>query len=177
MPFDTTTQRNFTFTRRDRVVTKLLTADEIESCPRWQEFTDAYTFEFHPMHTTGYPIYFRPVDNEDSSNIPKIDTKNIADGGAKYHTVKQIANPRKLTDALNQKQIDDILNIIKDSWATLKIMAERYWTKTDPPKTAARSEMQCEKCNKSFFDQDLGNANKFGKYKCPKCDKFTVKPV
>lgn len=177
MPFDITTQRNFNFTANDAVVTALLTPAEIEECERWQTYLDAYTFEFHPLHQTGYPIYFRPDGNTDSSNIPKIDTKNIANGGTKYNLVTKIANPRKLTDALNQRQLDEILSIIKDSWDTLKIMAQRYWTKTDPPVTAARSRMQCGKCKTNFYDANLGAANAFGKYTCTHCGKQEVKPV
>lgn len=177
MPFDTTAQRNFNFTRNDAVVTALLTADEIAECATWQTHNDAYTFEFHPMHTTGYPIYFRPDGNTDGANIPKIDTKNIADGGAKYNIVTKIANPRKLTDALNQRQIEEILAIIKNSWATLQLMARRYWTKTDPPATIARSRLKCGKCKTDFFDVDLGTPNGFGKYTCTKCGKAEVKAL
>lgn len=119
---------NFTFTAGDNIVTTYLTANEIQQIQTQQASND-YTFEFHPGHGTGYPIYIRPNGNTDNSNIPKIDTRNKS--AADYNTINKIANSGKLTSALGNNAQTEILNIIRTDWARLQSLARRYW-ENDP---------------------------------------------
>jgi hypothetical protein len=99
----------------------------------WQT-SDEFMFEFHPGHTTGYPIYIRPAGNTDSSNVPKIDTKNKF--AYHYAAITDIANDGKLTSALSNTAQTELLAIIQAEWASLVTLARRYWE--DSPVTATR---------------------------------------
>lgn len=130
-------QENWTWDNTDQFVQDYLTGGEIAGVAHWQASGD-YTFEFHGGHTTGYPIYIRPTGNTDHSNIPKVDTKNVYVGT--YNTIADIANDGKLTAALSIAAQAELIAIITNEWATLKTLAERFWT--DSPVNVARPTAQ-----------------------------------
>lgn len=87
-----------------------------------------FDFEFHPMHTTGYPIYVRMVGNEDSSLMTKFDTKNKS--APKLPVKKDMSdgdfvNFDKVTLSSTEKTNLQIL--IRDNWEFLKYMAKRIY--------------------------------------------------
>ncbi|MEL6999428.1 MAG: hypothetical protein AAFP68_14285 [Pseudomonadota bacterium] len=130
-------QENWTWDNTDQFVLDYLTGGEIGAVGDWQA-SGEYTFEFHGGHTTGYPIYIRPTGNTDHSNIPKVDTKNVYAGT--YNTITDIANDGTLTAALSNNAQADLIAIIQNEWATLKTLAERFWT--DSPVNVARPSAQ-----------------------------------
>lgn len=121
---------NFNFTTGDTIVTDYLTEAERDQIVTQQASTE-YTFEFHSGHLTGNPIYFRPDGNTDTSNMPKIDTRNKSAGD--YNTIGKLANSGKLRRALSPKAQTEILTIIKNDWPRLQILAERFWSNTKAP--------------------------------------------
>lgn len=166
---------NFYFTKNDKIVTTYLTVSEIESVTHWQS-SFGYTFEFHDGHPTGNPIYFRPDKNDDTKSMPKIDTKNVLHG-----LYGNIANEEKLTKGKNKvskSDVDDITNLITNEWATLKTFAQRYWSGTKAPvelAPAPRLEYECTKCKNEIIGYVPEGEAQWGKYKCPKCGKQTLK--
>lgn len=89
---------------------------------RTQQCVD-YDFEFHPMHTTGCPVYIRMKDNDDTSLMTKFDTRNktAPQRGKKgdFH------NLGKLT--LTETQLTELVLLIKENFAFLQYMAQRVY--------------------------------------------------
>ena len=88
----------------------------------------AFDFEFHPGHTTGYPIYVRMEGNDDTKSMTKFDTKNKS---APQLPVKKdmsdgdFVNFDKVTLSSTEKTNLQIL--IRDNWEFLKYMAKRIY--------------------------------------------------
>ena len=87
-----------------------------------------FDFEFHPMHTTGYPIYVRMEGNDDSASMTKFDTKNKS--APKLPVKKDMSdgdfvNFDKVTLSSTEKTNLQIL--IRDNWEFLKYMAKRIY--------------------------------------------------
>jgi hypothetical protein len=89
---------------------------------------DKFDFEFHPMHTTGNPIYIRMDGSEDNSLITKFDTKNKpeapkieARGSGKKKTY-DFHNLEKLT--LNSTEMTELELLIKNNYDLLQYMAK-----------------------------------------------------
>lgn len=149
---------NFTFQDASVFVRGYLNTAERARVGSWQT-QDGYTFEFHGGHTTGYPIYFRPDDNDDDSNLPKIDTKNkqasdyygMARGRSTGAvSVAAFANGDKLLRELSGAAQRDIEQIVTNSWASLQLLALRYHSRTpapaDPPAAATHKPCQQPGC-------------------------------
>lgn len=79
--------------------------------------SDLYDFEFHPMHTTGNPVYIRMADNDENSNVPKFDTKN--------KTAPEFVNAGKIT--LTNTQFDQLRQLIGDNWNFLSYVADQVY--------------------------------------------------
>lgn len=120
----------FRFDSTDPLITARLNATEIANVTSWQGSYD-YNFEFHNGHPTGYPIYVRPVGNRDTSNLPKFDTKNKSAND--YRAITSLANGQKLRSALTSTAQQDVLNVIANNWATLALLATRWWTNKMAP--------------------------------------------
>ena len=167
----------FRFVANDPIVTANLTATEIAAVETWQE-SDDYSFEFHEGHTSGdgRPIYIRPASLAESrdGNIPKINAVDANKGT--YKTVANIINGGKLSSLDNLAQAD-LMGVIINAYDSLTILARRYWKNEDLPQVAqVRATMSCGSCGaKISGDVYLDPPNPFGKYKCPKCKKFTLK--
>lgn len=167
----------FRFVANDPTVVDNLTAAEIGKVKTWQK-SDGYMFEFHEGHTTGdgKPIYIRPAALATSRelNVPKVNAVEANKGT--YTTIANILNGGKL-GSLDSNARTDLLNIIKDEWDALVILARRYWNQEDLPQVVqVRPNMTCTSCG-AFVAGDayLEAPNDYGKYKCPKCKKFTLK--
>ena len=135
---------NFRFTADDTTVIDNLNRTERDAVRVWQTLT-TYTFEFHDGHDTGNPIYFRATGNAEKKNLPKIDTLNCT--AASYYgtaggkstgvvSVNAFRNGAKLAAALNAASAQEIQNVVSTSWASIALLAQRYWTNTSPPQTA-----------------------------------------
>lgn len=90
-----------------------------------QTFT--YDFEFHPMHTTGNPVYIRMVGNDDTSLMTKFDTKNksapkLPKKGDRRNAAQDFHNLEKLT--LNSTELAELEVLIKSNFAFLQYMAK-----------------------------------------------------
>ena len=127
----------FSFQDNDPIVTKYLNATERAAVALWQTSAE-YRFEFHTGHDTGNPIYIRPVGNSDKKNLPKFDTKNKT--ATSYHarntttvSVNTLANGGKLARALGSAAQTEIETLIQTSWASLALLATRFWTNTPAP--------------------------------------------
>jgi len=120
----------FRFSSTDTLIAARLSITEIAAVTVWQSSYD-YDFEFHNGHPTGYPIYVRPSGNTDTSNIPKFDTLNKS--ATNYNAISKFANHTKLTSALRNTAQQDILNVISNNWATLSLLATRWWTNQMAP--------------------------------------------
>lgn len=114
---------NYEFKAGDPMIIGHLRAPEIADINTWQVNTE-YTLEFHQGHATGYPIYIRPNGCGDTSNIPKIDTRNKF--ATDYNTIGKIANSEKLGGLSNGAKTE-ILAIIANEWAVLQKLSQRIW--------------------------------------------------
>jgi hypothetical protein len=117
-------QENFAWKSDDDLVSSYLTAGERSAITRWQQSV-AYVFEFHPGHTTGNPIYVRPVGNTDKSNLPKFDTLNCM--AAMYDDINKFSNGAKLRQQLNNAAQTDLVQVVTTEWDKLQELARRYW--------------------------------------------------
>jgi hypothetical protein len=172
---------NFKFQDNDAVVMDYLTAEEVKAVKTWQN-SEEYTFEFHDGHDTGNPIYIRPTDNTDSSNLPKMDTKNKS--ASSYKQITSLANGAKLNAALKSKAKTEILAIIANEWDSLSVLADRYWNPkgkvyvSAAESAATRTERVCGSCTTRFDGAvSLSGPNKLGKYQCSECYSWEVEAV
>jgi hypothetical protein len=139
----------FSFKATDPIVTKYLNATERAAVALCQTSTE-YEFEFHTGHDTGNPIYVRPDGNTDKKNLPKFDTKNKT--AASYHarnttsvSVNTLANGGKLASALGSAAQLEIETLISASWASLALLATRFWTDTlAPAVVVAATDKACK---------------------------------
>jgi hypothetical protein len=115
----------FEFKEDDPSIIEKLNEVERGAVQTWQT-SDNYVFEFHTGHDTGYPLYIRPVNNRDKSNLPKFDTRNHT--GDDYPSILDLANGQKLNNALGNLDKTEILNLISTEWTTLALLAQRFWT-------------------------------------------------
>jgi len=121
---------NFNFVSADATVQKYLDATERGLVTRWQQETADWTFEFHPGHTDGYPLYIRSATDTSTSNLPKLLTEGKT--ASDYATILSIANAGKLVSQsadgkLSNKAQKDLLAVIKNSWPKLQLLTKRYW--------------------------------------------------
>jgi hypothetical protein len=137
-------QQNFRFQRNDPVVTYYLDEADLNSIQHWQTQL-GYTFEFHEMHDTGNPIYFRPDGNTANSSMAKIDTKNIPDPALHYKNarspnqawIENIAN-FSVISRLGAPRINELASILSHEWRFIQKLADRRWSgwkKPTPPPT------------------------------------------
>lgn len=115
---------NFCFQQTDTIVLDYLKGGEISAVTQWQQNTE-YTFEFHFGHDTGNPVYVRPNHNTDTSNLPKIDTKNKY--AHQYTSIDDLANGGKLKRDLSPTAQNDIITILQNSWDAFQTLATRFW--------------------------------------------------
>lgn len=120
---------NFTYTANDNIVRTFLSSNDRDQITT-EQVSNAYTFEFHGGHTTGYPIYIRADGDNSTSNLPKFDTRNKSAGD--YNTINKFANSIKLRNHLNQNVQAEILNIVRNEWRRLQTLAANYWTDNRP---------------------------------------------
>ena len=66
------------FTANDPVVRRYMNATERAAVTGWQNDALPISFEFHPGHATGEPLYIRVDGNDDNANVPKVDTKHAS---------------------------------------------------------------------------------------------------
>lgn len=116
----------FTFTKTDPLLLRYLTPGQIAGITH-QQTSDEYQFEFHGGHETGNPVYVRPNDNTDKSNLPKFDTRNKSANN--YTDVTHLANGGKLLRQLEKRDREDLINVIQNNWALLAIVAAAYYGK------------------------------------------------
>ena len=114
----------FQFKEDDALIRTKLNPTEIGAVKIWQ-VSDKYEFEFHTGHDTGFPLYIRPANNKDRSNLPKFDTLNKT--GASYTQIEDLANGAKLKNELDSVARAEILNLLKNEWTTLSLLADRFW--------------------------------------------------
>lgn len=119
----------FEFKANDQLVQRYLSPQERQQVTRWQT-TTGRKFEFHGGHTTGYPVYVRPDTNNDTSNLPKMDTRNK--GPNDYRLLDRFANGNKLKTQLSNPAKTDLLAIVEHSFATLALISTRYHEGTLP---------------------------------------------
>ncbi len=128
------TQQNWHWNAGEEIVKYYLDRDDIRDVRRWQQI-ETYTFEFHPSHETGNPIYIRPDGNSDNDHIPKVDTRNIVSPILHYVNrgkqipdwLTMIANYNKL-GVLTELARAEITNIFNDNWAVLQKLAARKYS-------------------------------------------------
>ena len=131
----------FHFQANDDLVQRYLNQTERGNVATWQQ-SDGWVFEFHTGHTTGSPIYVRPDGNTDKSNLPKFDTQNKTAND--YSTCSKLANGGKLIQqtkkgGLSKQDQAELENIIAQSWASLSLLAQRYWTRTPAPQVVQQA--------------------------------------
>ena len=137
-------QQNFRFDRNDPIVAYYLDQADLDAIRNWQTQT-GYTFEFHEMHDTGNPIYFRPDGNTATASMAKIDTKNIADPALHYRNsrnpsqlwIENIANYAVISK-LGTARINELATILTREWRYIQKLADRKWSgwrKPAPPQT------------------------------------------
>ncbi|HEY0420874.1 MAG TPA: hypothetical protein VGC80_15265 [Acetobacteraceae bacterium] len=90
-----------------------------------------YWFEFHPMHTTGNPVYIRMDGDESNKLMTKFDTKNKpnapqwADSSRKTNKEGDFANPEKVTLASTARST--MLVLISQNYANLQALAQQVY--------------------------------------------------
>lgn len=85
--------------------------------------SDKFDFEFHPMHTTGCPVYIRMAGNTDNSLMTKFDTKNKS--APKVNPLKNsdLHNSGKISE-LSTAELIELQALIKDNFEFLQLMAK-----------------------------------------------------
>lgn len=157
----------FSFVADDPIVTTYLTTTERGQVTRWQT-TTGWSFEFHTGHTTGYPVYVRPDGNRDTGNLPKMDTKNK--GAYHYTALVDFANGNKLRKQLGTGQATDLLAVIAASFATLALLAQRFYDNELPTPTVQPvivATKTCPSCATAMPFKSKGT-----KTQCPGCYGF-----
>jgi len=161
------------FEANDAVVQARLSSGERGDVTRWQQ-DDGYVLEFHTGHDTGYPIYVRLAGEKGGSSAPKFDTRNksVSDYYPKRTTavsINKLSNGGKLSKLPSRSQ-RDIEAIIGTSWASLALIAQRYWNSESAPaeETAEVADLiTCNKCHSKFPRPQATTST--GMVPCPKC--------
>jgi hypothetical protein len=108
----------FNFTRIDPRIVADLTTTEINGVTTWQSETLPYEFEFHTMHTIGYPVYLRESAINLKSNLPKIDTKD------KTATTFNVVNREQIN---SQACLADFENVVRANFPLFQKLAKVYY--------------------------------------------------
>lgn len=117
---------NFQFNGRDALVLTYLTQAE-RGRILGPQATDAWTFEFHPGHETGTPIYMRPKGCTVSSNLTKIDTRTMQ-GTLLAYDAGRVVNNEVIERSCKMKSGDKtaMFTVLQNNWALLADLAHRY---------------------------------------------------
>jgi hypothetical protein len=129
----------FNFTRLDPRIVADLTIAEINGVTTWQSEALDYKFEFHTMHTIGYPVYLREGAINLRSNLPKIDTKD------KTATTFNVVN----RDQINSREcLADFENVVAANFPLFQKLAKVYYDGKEVVATTPTAPMLVFRCTK-----------------------------